>query len=554
MKENRKVGSSCVTLGGKRFGLSMVCGSICFLALIAGGQQAQGEEPSYPSNAHAIAAPVNAVHVSCQNKIGDAALIQNALGSSKAVAVNGHCRLDATTLALDSDMFLGGTAKLEYAGKGYAIQSSGNNNTISGLTFDGGGINLNLNDQAAWKGQYGWRIEGNTFINVVNGTSAIYVSNIIGKGAPSSFSFNDFKNIWPGGYPNFPTGNSADNCGQDCLLGNGSGGSGIWVEMGLDNVKINYNTFELIGSNAIKGFWDGFVGHIAPYEGHNVEISHNVMTKVHRIGIEVQTAGKGVCPGGCDYSRLPSDGTIIKDNFFHDPAFPADPFGLSLMVGGTNVQILNNTTVAESPKCYWPLGIALENTMNGGLAQGNVMSAVYQECSGDFNKSHGWAGMLVSGYTTKGYIDNFFNNVACGDSVAGPVLIGDDPENHATMNEQADYGTKTCPADPASTHIWMEFTSANDRKLNRTDSGTFSLRLASKLSIQFVEFFLDGAQKPFATQEIQDFNPEFSKDRLWLYHADVKLADLRTGKHAVTAVATDVAGGKQSIAQSFDLR
>src|ERR1700733_3446292 len=500
---------------------------------------------------HVIAPPSDAARVSCNDNPGDAVLIQNAIESSSAISASGTCNLGANTLTFGSNFYLGGSATLNYTGSGFAVASSGNNNVVSGLTFRGGGLNLSLNDRIKWTGQYGWTIQGNAFENITNGTSAIYVSNIIGKGSQSSISYNNFTNIWPGGYPNFPSGYSAQNCIQDCLLGNGAGGSGVWIEMGLDNVKINCNHFDTLGGNAIKGFWDGFVGHIDPYEAHHVEISHNVMTKIHRIGIEIQTVGRNLCPGGCNFSLMPNDGTVVKDNFYHNPAFTGDPFGFSLMVGGTNVQIINNTAVDEDPTCYLPLGIGLENTMNGGLLQGNVTSAVYQNCTAEFNRGHGWAGTLVSGYTSAGYTDNFYNNFSCGDGVKKSTLISNDPQNSATMNERADYGSTTCPDAVASTHISMVFTSSDHQSFKRASTGTFNVALTSTLSIQSVQFIVDDSHNPVVTQEVQDFNPNFSLNPQWFYHATVDLSGLRSGVHRITAVATDVAGGIQTTSQSF---
>lgn len=518
---------------------------------LSGAESSDAGAGSRQSLHSEVAPPANTVHIQCYNNLGDASLIQDAVRNHAAVKVTGICNLGTATISVDSGVYLGGSAILRYSGSGYALTSSGDNNTVTGLTFEGGGINLNKKDEANGTGQSGWTIQGNTFRDITNGTSAVYVSYILGKGAPSSISYNSFVHIWPGGYPTFPAGYSASNCGQDCLLGNGSGGSGVWVEMGLDNVVIDYNSFDTLAGNAIKGFWDGFMGKIHPYHGHNVEISHNVMTRIHRIGIEVQTVGKGVCQGGCNYSLIPNDGVVINDNFFHLPAFTADPFGFSLMVGGTHVQILNNTAVDEDPVCYWPLGIGLENTMNGGLIQGNVVRAVYQNCSAEFNRSHGWAGILVSGYTTEGYRDDFFNNVACGDGRTGPTLVSDDPDNHATMNERADYGAAECPTDVASSKITMAFTSLDRRSFSTTGSARFEIALTSTLSIQNVRFFVDRSRTPVAIQEVQDFNPEFSKDPQWLYHATINLSSLKPGPHTVTAVATDVAGGEASLAQSF---
>ena len=149
------------------------------------------------------ATPIHAAHVTCNNNSGDAALIQNAINSGTAVILTGSCNLESTTLTIGSNFFLGGSATLTHAGSGFALASSGNYNTVKGLTFNGGGVNLSLKDQTNWTGQYGWTIEDNTFANITNGTSAVYISNVIGKGAASSISHNRFYKIWPGGIQTF---------------------------------------------------------------------------------------------------------------------------------------------------------------------------------------------------------------------------------------------------------------------------------------------------------------------------------------------------------------
>lgn len=514
------------------------------------------------SAAKPLDAPVNSARIMCQNGPGDAALIQDAMNSRPGVVLKGTCNLGTTTLTFGSHFFLGGDATLNYSGTGFVVTSSGNYNTIRGLTFNGGGVNLSLNDRTNWTGQYGWTIEGNRFQNITNGTTAVYVANIIGKGptedasSASSISHNRFYNIWLGGYPNFPAGYTADTCGTDCFLGNGAegavGSSGVWVQNGLDNVRINYNYFDSIGGNALKGFWDGFMGRKAPYTGHNIEMSHNVMVRVHRIGIEVQQAGQGNCPGGCDYSNNSADGVVFKDNFFHDPAFASDTFAYSFMVSGTNVQILNNTAVDENPDNYWPQGIAFENAMWGGLLQGNVMTSVYLRNVGNYNQFHAWSGKISSCCTNAGITNDYFNNFACGDGVTS-TLVSLEPYNRATMNEKADYGAQTCPDNIASSNIALSFTSSRQPPPGAAFR-TFQVGVRSTLSVEHVEFFLDKSSAPIETQEIQDFNPDFSKDPIWLYHVTIPSSRLRRGTHKITVVATDITGTKQTVAQKFDYR
>ncbi len=460
--------------------------------------------------------PSGAVPITCTGSVTDATTIQTAMNSKPGVILSGACNLATTTLTFGSKFFLGGTATLNYTGTGWAVASSGNYNTVTGLTFNGGGLNLSLNDTTNYTGQYGWTIEGNTFQNISNGNqAAVYVTNIIGKGpsetAPdtTSISYNTFYNIWgPRAYPDLNTdawGGSA-GCSTDCMVGS----SGIFINFGWDNVKVDYNNFDTIGGNAIKGGNDHLLGYTDPYMGQNIDVSHNVMARVHRIGIEVQGSMSGACPGGCNYNAHYMDGVTANANYFHAPALAMDTFAFSLMFGATNVQILNNSAVDEVPTHVWPLGIGVENAFSGGLLQGNVISSVYVVNAGSYNGGHSWAGGPIdTGYTTAGYTNMFYNNYGCGDGYAPPSLIGYDPDANATVDEKAEYVASSCPANIATSNIVPAFTGSTDPTPTAT-SWTFQLGVTSMLSIAQVQFFLDGSTTPLATQEIQDLNPDFS--------------------------------------------
>jgi len=98
------------------------------------------------------------------------------------------------------------------------------------------------------------------------------------------------------------------------------------------------------------------------------------------------------------------------------------------------------------------------------------------------------------------------------------------------------------------------FTSSDHQSFTGAGTGTFNVALTSTLSIQFVQFVVDDSRSPVVTQEVQDFNPNFSINPQWLYHATVDLSGLKNGIHRITAVATDVAGGTQTTSQSFTIK
>ena len=485
--------------------------------------------------------PADATHLACTNDSGDAAKIQSAINANAAVALSGTCNLGSTTITVPANEFLAGPATLDYSGSGYAIRGSQSGDTISQLTFDGGGVELSsATDQA------GWSVVFDAFQNITSGSDGIHVDNILGKGAASTLSHNTFKNIWSGGYPNFPSGKTASSCGQDdCIYG-----GGIFWHMGLDNTTIDDNVMDEIAFDGIKGFWDGFLGNTGPYEGHNVVISNNVITNTHRIGIEVQASGQGNCPGGCNFNNVPTDGTVIKNNFVTKPAFTNNYFALSLMVGGTNAQLINNTGNNDVTTCYSRAGIGLENSVDqGSLVQGNVVGSIAQSCY-----PNGWADFMACGYNSGN--TTYQNNIMCGPGAAaqGSIKSGADPQDSQTATETADLWTDTCPAGTSNisaSAITLGFTSPDHQDLNAGGKGTWSVSLTSNLSIKSVRFYVDGASTAIVTQEVQDLNGTFTTDHAWHYHATFDTTSMTSGAHSIQAVATDVSGATQKVSQSW---
>jgi hypothetical protein len=486
-----------------------------------------------------IAAAADGKTVHCKNTYSDARAVQKALRAGGTVTLDGTCAIGSATLAFGSNITINGSATLNYSGSGYIFESSGNTNKITGLTLNGGGIHLTLNDYAGWTGQCGWTIENNTIQNIVSGSSGIRIDNILGKGAHSTISNNTFRNIWTGGYP---ASNNRD-----------AAGGGIFFENGLDNTTIASNKFDEVLGNAIKGFLDGFAGRSFSYVAHNIVISDNDITLEGRIGIEVQGAGKGNCPGGCNYDVSPSDGTVVKGNYMHNFFTPMNnEFAFSLMFGSTNAQYINNSAVNSKPgPCSFRLAIALETAMNGGIVQGNTLASVplAAPCDKSFGGPVGWAAIEASGYTHAGYTNYWRNNVYCQPNNNWHNTDGHDS---ATYVHEAEYMSASCPSGYTSetSAISLDFGMATNQSLSGRD-GRWNLAVISNLAIRNASFCVDACSAAFATQEIQDINPHFSKDRKWLYHATLNTSGLGPGDHTITAKATDAAGVTQSATQSF---
>ncbi len=519
-----------------------------------GGSNGTGGTAATAPAAAAAAAPVAAAPravggtstvtggtpVACQNNQSDAALVQSALNSDSVLSLSGTCLLGSTTLTMASNVTVHGPATLKYTGSQYALASAGNGNTVDSLTFVGGGLELTLN--SGQTGQNGWTITNNQFQDITSGSNGINIRNILGKGPHSTISNNTFTNIWQGGYPNFPSGTNQDN-----LLG-----TGIYWNQGIDNAIVDSNSFDEIAFDAIKGFPDGFGGHTNPYTAQNVVISNNVMTHVHRMGIETMGGGTN-CPGGCDYSHVTTTGMVVKNNYFHNPAFQQGTFAYSIAID-VNGSFINNAAIIEIPSCVWPLGIAIEHELSGGIFQGNVVGAVKQDCTGNYNPTYGWASYICPGYTRSGYTTAYRNNILCGDQAATETAkTNDDPDVSATIDEQYDLWANACPgaSNLASSSIVLTFTSNDNQTFASGGDGTWKIAAVSNLPLKSVSFYIDGAATPVAVQELQDVNPSFTSTRQWLYHATTDTTALAAGAHTLTATGIDVSEATRSATQHF---
>jgi hypothetical protein len=286
------------------------------------------------------------------------------------------------------------------------------------------------------------------------------------------------------------------------------------------------------------------------FVGHNVSISYNTLTRIHRIGIEIQGTSNypSGCPGGC-LIKVSVAGLQVKGNYVHLPAWAYyNTYGYSLAEAatGSNDQFLNNTAIGEpaSPGQGNQLayGMELAHDDSGELIQGSVIAS-------GLPNNLGWNPYLQTYPSGSTNINNTFtNNLLCGTPSSGTKIGGGGKYSSIANNLSS-----TCPAGvgTATSSIVSAFTSANNQSFPTGGNGTWSLYVISNLSIRYVQFFLDGSNTPIATQELQDVNTNFANDRKWFYHGTINTSSLAAGTHTVTATTTDVSGVSQTVNQSF---
>ena len=515
--------------------------------------------------------------VTCVNGGADAGNIQTQLSGGGVVTIAGTCAIGGTTLTFGSGVTVQGSGSngntsghgaisntvINYTGGGYALQSSGNNNVVQGLTLNGGGLNLNKN--SGMTGQNGWTITNNTIQNITgSGTGhpmhAIYANNIIGMGAHSTISNNQVTNIWPGGYPT-NVDQDTEYYGNQVIIA-----AGLYFSHGVDNTLVDNNFFDKVWYDCIKGFMNGFEcpgstgcspNNLFFYVPTNVVISNNTMTLSRRMGIEVQ--------------GISESGLVVKGNYVHLFTNPAtNSFGYSLMFGGvnnTNMQYINNTSLFDTSPCasggLHYIAIGFENAINGGVVQGNVVgsaSNAVASCGppGLYGRQ-GWSQFFASCCTKSGGVTKFQNNRLVGPgATAGygapyPTSTQDwTYENQAlprvdtngTYVYQYNYQTTTAPA--PGTNIATAFTSADNQIFGSGGNGTWTASVNSTLSIRNVSFFLDSTPSPIVLQELSDVTTTFGSDQLWRYHALINTSALTAGSHTIKAIATDVSGATSS--------
>ncbi|HEY1947882.1 MAG TPA: choice-of-anchor D domain-containing protein [Bryobacteraceae bacterium] len=477
--------------------------------------------------------------VNCANSSADAGAIQSAVNAGGAVSISGVCALGSTAISVGNSVVITGTAQLNSSGS-FVFVIWSNNVSISGLTFNGAGLNLIGVPQ-----QSGFLFTNNTIRNT-NGNNGIVVDGIL---RTSKISRNTFSSIAPNGfaaatYASLGFGGCYSQGGCD------TAGVGISIYGGIDQTTIDNNSFDLIANDAMHIGWNLIAADANYFLTKNNDISYNTFSRVHRIGIEAQAIWSYPKCGmngasSCDISHNFSTNTTIKGNYFHDPLLTyVETYAYSLAIWGDG-QYINNAGIDNFISGQTP-GYGIEDMGNNVLTQGNVMAADYIAGA----TPHGWAADIIYGSQAPGSIFTTQNNVLCGDA-ATTRNFGDEPNSSGTKVNQYNYIANSCPNAGALTQsaITLAYVSPAVSATN----GIWQLSAISALPIRYVQFFLDGSTTPTVTQEVQDVSTTFAADRKWMYHATVNASTLAAGSHTIIAKATDVAGATQSVSQSFNV-
>lgn len=347
----------------------------------------------------------------------DSPAIQNAINATSS----GMLVFPAGTYKLSSPLYLKGN--ITYQGQGSPIltgtnggsififpQSSANNITITGLTFDNGQIRTEGNNEVPKN----IKITGNVFQNLTvqssNWTlkSAIFGSNGMSQ---SSIDHNVFSNIMVNGKTR-PDGTI--NSIEDFA-------TGVFM-YGLDRTAIVNNTFNTVGEGIKVCFTQ-------TYASQDINIAYNTFDKLHRMGMELQDAN------GCGHQNTitPTTNLTVEYNDIHlnnDPYW--NSFGISIaMPPAVKPIVRNNRIVGELPIALNVPGIGIEAGGQSAQVYGNTVEGYYDLAIGIFG-----------GSTNVQYHDNY----ACSLG-SSRMFIGD--EHGPTPNESL-YNNKIVAHCPSS--------------------------------------------------------------------------------------------------------
>jgi hypothetical protein len=473
--------------------------------------------------------------VTCKNDASDAAAIQAAVNSGGTATLNSTCALGATTIQINNAIALNGNATIS-ANAQYAFSVNSDNVSFRGLTFSGAGLILRNTPR-----QSNFIFQGNRIQNT-RGKDGIDVDGIL---TTSSIDSNSFYYIAP---DNFLSATFTSIGFPGCYRTNTCvvPGVGISIYGGMDQTSITNNSFDVIANDAVHAGWN-LVGARSKYVlTKNNNISYNSMSRVHRIGLEIQaiwnwpgcgTSGEELCDLSSDYST----NTQIKGNYFHDPLLAyVDTFAYSLAVWGDGVYINNAGINNVNGSCG--AGYGIEDMGNNVLTQGNVIASDYIDgCS-----PHGWAAPIIYGTQRAGALFTTQNNIFCGD-LAMTNAFGHEPNVAGSEVDRYNVLVNSCP------NAGKLNASAVSMNFGDTNASTVNVAAVSPLPLKYVQFFVDSSSSPAVTQEIQDVNPNFLVDQKWLYHATFDAAAIGAGSHIILAKATDVAGATQSISQNISI-
>jgi hypothetical protein len=325
----------------------------------------------------------------------DTSAIQYAINST----TSGTLQFPSGTYIITSPLYLRGN--VTYQGQNNPVltgtrgnslfvfpQSGANNITVTGFIFDNGQIRTEGNSEPPSN----VTISGNTFRNLTVDTqnwtlqNAIFSSNGLRN---SSIDNNTFTNVMING-----TSRPDGTIDSIDFFANG-----IFM-YGLDNTKIVNNTFNGVGEGIKICFTQG-------YPSNGVNIGHNTMSGIHRMGMEIQGSA------GCGHPEIPEPSVsnlVIEYNDVHidnDPYW--NSFGISLANPGAKSPVVRyNRVRGELPIALNVPGIGIEAGGQSAQVYGNTVIGYY-----------GLAIGLFGGSTNAQYHDNYTCSLGSSDMVVG---------------------------------------------------------------------------------------------------------------------------------------
>jgi hypothetical protein len=444
-----------------------------------------------------------------------------------------------------------GYATLNVTNNDYGIYLDGDNITISGFVLNGGGIVVTNSSQSIPTSNV--TITHNIFQNIVSGKNGITTNGVWAK---FNISYNKLSFIGNLDWAGVTSSTFIEGCNPQSKCP-GSGG-GISNNAGMDQSVIEHNTFDHILADGVHltfNYSSSPPGYGTYRAANNNSVSYNVMTNIHRMGLELQ-GGTGCFNPPCVRNLITN--MKVAGNFNYDQYQPYyDSMLFSFVLDGSvNTQYLNNTMIygVGGKICNGAGSYSYENTGDNSLHQGNVIASV----SGCPNRPAYSVVGSVGGGTTLIHQ----NMLLCGVPHNGKYFEFEGPGTKqggcSTCGEVIDrynYIAAACPNAnaPETTTLAVAFSSSNGQLLPGEATHTWNVYATDEISVVNVQFFLDGSTTPVVTQERQDLNTNFSSDRKWLYHATIATSPMKTGAHTISAVATDVSGATQTVSQTFQV-
>jgi hypothetical protein len=334
-----------------------------------------------------------------------------------------HLKGGVTYKGVDNPVLMGYQGH-DYGGYALAMGEYVSDVTVTGLTFDGGGLVFVQND---WMRNI--VITGNAFQNITSrGTDdeSQHVGVFLDHVANVTISGNKFTNIIDGGGPYvFSDGRPLAN--------------GVKFYH-ASQITIADNRIDFVG----QGISMGQIGYYDPCDCADINILRNTFTNVFRMAIEIQ----GGLPGH------PLSDVLIEDNVATMWLRPyADTAGISFApYTATNAVIRRNYLDAwpSAPNSseFWRYGFCLEVDGEGTLVEGNTC------VSTGSTKGWGWslAGPHNMAVAISGRDVIFRDNVICD----GPVSIGYESPHPELLGHPAQVYGNTYPDCGTSSPIPMQ--------------------------------------------------------------------------------------------------